>query len=200
MKSPDPEFDQKCCQIRRILRLTFGHPEAKRLIVWMDEKAPIVVKEYGGRHWTSRRRPKIISGQEIKGIVEMFVCYLPQLAKVHARYFAERTSRETLCVLNYIVGLYPAYQLIVIWDNRSIHNRAKRVKKWIQKHQDRVQVYNLPIQASWLNPVERYFGLIDDQVLDNSNFPDREQLIRALKDHVAETNRRGVHIRSPLDP
>ncbi len=70
---------------------------------------------------------------------------------------------------------------------------------WVKDHKE-IQFYPLPTQSAWLNPIERFFGDIDIHVLDNSNFENPEITLKTLKQYLAERNREGIKIRSPLVP
>lgn len=180
------------------MKALLSAPPPAGVIVWFDEKAPMTVKEHGGRRWTNRKRPKVLSGQKVKGKVILFGMYVPARKKVHTRYFAEQTHQEVVVCLKYLKRLFPEGTIHVLWDNRSIHTRAEK-EAWTQAHPE-IQFSYQPTQSAHLNPLERFFLDVDTAILDNSRFGSVHDLVTAVKGYVRERNRKGVVIRSPLDP
>jgi len=50
----------------------------------------------------------------------------------------------------------------------------------------RIKILPLPTRASWLNPIERDFGMIQRFVLNNSNFKDMKELMEAIGNYVSK--------------
>jgi transposase len=70
--------------------------------------------------------------------------------------------REFLGFLKHLDGNEPpALEVHRIADNYGIHKHAK-VKAWLARH-PRYHLHYTPSYASWLNQVERWFGLIAQQ-------------------------------------
>ncbi len=68
--------------------------------------------------------------------------------------------------------------LHVIVDNYSTHKHEK-VKNWLKRNK-RVTLHFIPTSSSWLNLVERFFGLITEKQIRRGAFssvPDLEEKI-----------------------
>ena len=73
--------------------------------------------------------------------------------------------------------------LHLVLDNYATHKHAN-VKTWLAKH-PRFHLHFTPTSASWLNQVERFFGLITQQRIRRGVFTSVPQLEAAI-DHYLE--------------
>jgi transposase len=78
----------------------------------------------------------------------------------------------------------------VILDNLSAH-RAPAVQRWLLRH-PRVQFHFTPTYASWLNLVERFFGLLTEKALKRGSHTSIAQLRTAILAYVDAHNDRGT--------
>jgi transposase len=72
----------------------------------------------------------------------------------------------------------------LICDNYSTHKHAK-VKAWLGRR-PRFHLHFTPTYSSWLNQVERWFGLITNQAIRRGSFnsvTDLKRKINAFVDH-----------------
>ena len=76
----------------------------------------------------------------------------------------------------------------VVLDNLSAH-RAPPVQRWLLRH-PRVQFHFTPTYASWLNLVERFFGLLTDKALKRGSHTSIAQLRAAILAYVEAHNDR----------
>ena len=77
--------------------------------------------------------------------------------------------QEFLAFLRHIDSNVPEdLEVHLIVDNYSPHKHAK-VKAWLARH-PRYQMHFIPTYASWLNQVERWFGLITQRTIRHSSF------------------------------
>lgn len=69
----------------------------------------------------------------------------------------------------------------VFWvvDNGSSHNGAASVQRMTEAWPT-AQLVHLPIHASWLNPVEIFFSIVQRKIVKPQNFPDLEVLAQRL--------------------
>ena len=65
----------------------------------------------------------------------------------------------------------------LIVDNYSTHKHA-RVKAWLAAR-PRWHVHFTPTYSSWLNQVERFFGLITDKAIRRDSFTSVKELVRS---------------------
>ena len=80
--------------------------------------------------------------------------------------------------------------LHVIVDNYSTHKHQK-VKNWLKRN-SRVTLHFIPNSSSWLNLVERFFGLITEKAIKRGAFSsvnDLEETLMRFIDHHNENPR-----------
>jgi len=90
--------------------------------------------------------------------------------------FLKRIDRETPSALD----------LHLIVDNYATH-KTPRVRRWLKAH-PRFKLHFTPTSASWLNMVERFFGLITEDRIRCGVFKSVAQLEIAIMDYLAQHN------------
>jgi putative transposase len=73
-------------------------------------------------------------------------------------------------------------ELHLIVDNYCTHKHAK-VKAWLAQR-PRFHVHYTPTYASWLNQVERWFGLITQKAIRRGSFSSVKELIEKIRQFV----------------
>jgi len=76
--------------------------------------------------------------------------------------------------------------LHLICDNYATHKHPK-VKAWLARHK-RFHLHFTPTSASWLNQVERFFGLITDDAIRRGVFHSVADLEDAIKRYLDNHN------------
>jgi len=79
----------------------------------------------------------------------------------------------------------------LIVDNYATHKHAK-VRTWLGER-PRFHIHYTPTYSSWLNQVERWFGLITQQAIRRGSF-------RSVRELVARINQFVQHLQSQLPP
>lgn len=79
-----------------------------------------------------------------------------------------------------------ALDLHLIADNYATHKHPK-VKAWLARHR-RFHMHFTPTSASWLNQVERFFGLITQQRIRRGVFRSVAELEAAIHDYLDHHN------------
>jgi transposase len=80
----------------------------------------------------------------------------------------------------------PDLDIHVVLDNLSAH-KAPAVQRWLVRH-PRVHFHFTPTYASWLNVVERFFGLLTEKALKRGSHTSIPQLREAILNYVAVHN------------
>lgn len=80
-------------------------------------------------------------------------------------------------------------QVHVILDNLSAH-RAPEVRRWLARH-PRFHFHFTPTYSSWLNLVERFFGLLTEHALKRGSHTSIPELRKAILDYVDAHNEEG---------
>ena len=74
----------------------------------------------------------------------------------------------------------------IILDNYGTH-RTRLIRHWFAKR-PRWHVHFTPTSASWLNQVERFFGLLTDKAIRRGLFSSVHQLEAAIETYIEATN------------
>jgi putative transposase len=99
--------------------------------------------------------------------------------------------QEFLSFLKHIDANVPKdLDIHLIIDNYATHKHAK-VRTWLASH-PRYHVHYTPTYASWLNQVERWFGLITQQAIRRGSFRSVKELIRNIQTFVDHYNEKAA--------
>jgi hypothetical protein len=77
-------------------------------------------------------------------------------------------------------------QVHLILDNYGSHKYAK-VLKWLEGH-PRFHMHFVPTSSSWLNLVERWFGMLTDKAVRRGVFHSVPQLVAAIEAFLSAHN------------
>ena len=119
------------------------------------------------------------------------------LQNLHPRFKSWRRLQNYLAnchISREIEGsVEPNREIHVILDNLSAH-RAPAVHRWQLRH-PHVHFHFTPTYASWLNLVERFFGLLTEKALKRGSHTSIPQLREAILAYVATHNEHGKPFR-----
>jgi transposase len=106
----------------------------------------------------------------------------------------ELRSRELVAFIEDIdAAVEPSLAIHVVLDNLSAH-KAHAVHRWLLRH-PRFHLHFTPTYSSWLNLVERFFGLLTAHALRRGSHTSIPQLRSAIHDYVEAHNQRGKPFR-----
>jgi transposase len=120
------------------------------------------------------------------GTTSLFAALEVTSGKVHGRCYAQHTHVEFIAFLDSIRREYPRREIHLICDNYGTHKHPK-VKQWLATH-PRFQIHFTPTSASWLNLVERWFGLITSQAIRRGSFDSVRKLEVVILRYLAAWN------------
>jgi transposase len=83
----------------------------------------------------------------------------------------------------------PGLKIHVVLDNLSAH-KTPAVRHWLLRH-PRVEFHFTPTYSSWLNLVERFFGLLTEQALKRGSHTSIPQLRAPIFEYVGAHNENG---------
>ncbi|MGP8056033.1 MAG: IS630 family transposase [Nitrososphaerales archaeon] len=182
--SSDPDYDEK---VRRILEL-YNNPPEDGVVVSLDEKGSITIKEYGGSSWRCDA-PRVSDRQKIRGKAELAAAYLPHHGKVFYRFSGEKRAYHVTGLLRQVRQSLPRpVRLYVILDNHRMHTGGL-LKRFVARDGSIELVYT-PKNASWWNAIEQVFADVQKKVLNNSSFIDTENMEKAVKRRLSELSAR----------
>jgi transposase len=152
-------------KVRDIVGLYLS-PPSNALVLCVDEKSQCQALER-----TQRLLPMGLGYLEgvthdyvRHGTTTLFAALNAATGEVFAQCKARHRHQEFIAFLNDIEGAVPAeLELHLILDNYATHKHPK-VKAWLAKHR-RYHLHFTPTYSSWLNQVERWFGIITQQAI-----------------------------------
>lgn len=183
--SNDPFFVEK---VRDIVGLYMSPPE-NALVLCVDEKSQCQALE--------RTQPVLPMGlgyvegithdYKRHGTTTLFAALDVASGKVLTQCKKRHRHQEFLSFLNHIDRNVPDdLDVHIICDNYSTHKHPK-VKSWLAKRA-RYHVHFTPTYASWLNQVERWFGLITQQAIRRGSFKSVPDLVGRIKQYTEHYN------------
>ena len=104
------------------------------ILLYEDEKGPIVAKTYGGTTWSSVQSKKVSKDQKIRGILNVFGVYDHTNNQMWTHGYQRKTGTQSLDFIDRIDQKYDSTvkQIFLILDNVSIH-KSNKVKQTITK-------------------------------------------------------------------
>lgn len=185
--SGDPQFEDK---VRDVVGL-YLNPPARALVFSVDEKSQIQALDRTAP--ILPLRPGIPERQthdyKRNGTTTLFAALNILNGKVIGECLPRRRSREFLRFLRHLEVQIPAgVQIHLIVDNASSHKSAE-VKQWLaSRKRARFHFHFTPTSSSWLNQVERLFGIITDRMIRRGTFHNVAELESAIYQWLALWN------------
>ncbi len=184
--SPDPFFVEK---VRDIVGLYLNPPD-KALVLCVDEKSQIQALE--------RTQPGLPLGlgyvegfthdYRRHGTTTLFAAFDIATGKVITKCTPRHRHQEFLGFLKDIDANVPAgLEVHLILDNYGTHKQQK-VRAWLARH-PRYHVHFTPTYASWLNQVERWFGVITHRAIRRGSFRKVKDLVERIDAYVHGYNK-----------
>jgi transposase len=186
--SPDPQLVDK---VRDVVGLYMNPPD-HAVVFAVDEKSqiqalqraqPILPMDFGQ---PERRTHNYIR----HGTLDLFAALNVATGEVLARCTRQHRAQDFVAFLREIeASVEPELDVHVVLDNLSAH-KAPPVHRWLLRH-PRVHFHFTPTYASWLNLVERFFGLLTEKALKRGSHTSIPQLREAILAYIAAHNERG---------
>jgi transposase len=186
--SPDPQLVAK---VRDIVGLYMNPPD-HAVVFSVDEKSqiqaleraqPILPMDLGQ---PERRTHNYVR----HGTLDLFAALNVATGKVLARCKRQHRSTDFVAFLREIdENVSPKLDVHAIIDNLSAH-KSPIVKRWLLRH-PRFHLHFTPTYASWLNLVERFFGLLTEEALRRGSHTSIPELRAAILAYVDAHNDEG---------
>lgn len=121
------------------------------------------------------------------GTTDLFAALDAATGKVLGKCYRQHRAREFKLFLREIESSVPAeLDVHVVLDNLATH-KTPEVKHWLLKH-PRFHLHFTPTHASWLNMVERFFGLLTEHALRRGSHRSGRELRDAIDSYLAAHN------------
>jgi transposase len=183
--STDPFFVEK---VRDVVGLYLNPPD-NALVLCVDEKSQVQALE--------RTQPVLPMGLGYlegvthdyyrHGTTTLFAALNVLDGSVITQCKPRHRHQEFLSFLNHLDRNVPAdLEVHLIADNYATHKHP-RVKAWLARH-PRFVIHYTPTYSSWLNQVERWFGLITQQAIRRGWFRSVRELVHKIDQYVIHHN------------
>jgi transposase len=183
--SNDPLFIEK---VRDIVGLYMNPPD-HAVVLCVDEKSQIQALE--------RTQPLLPMrpGQPEKrthdylrhGTTTLFAALDAVTGEVIGECYPRHRGREFLRFLRSIDTAVPEdLDIHLVLDNYATH-KTPTVQRWLAKR-PRFHVHYTPTYSSWLNLVERWFGLLSERKIKRASHCSTRELERDIRDFLRQTN------------
>lgn len=121
------------------------------------------------------------------GTTTLFAALDIKSGEVITQCKARHRHEEFLSFLRHVDESVPAnLDLHLVMDNYSTHKHPA-VRKWLADR-PRYHVHFTPTYSSWLNQVERWFGLITEKAIRRDSFDSVKTLIERIQNFVSNYN------------
>jgi len=122
------------------------------------------------------------------GTTSLFAALDVATGKVMASFHHRQRHQEFLRFLERVDAAIPEkLDIHLILDNYGTHKMPK-VKRWFARR-PRYHLHFTPTSASWLNQVERFFGLLTERRIRRGTFGSVRELESAIRDYLTDHNR-----------
>jgi transposase len=185
--SPDPLFVDK---VRDIVSLYMDPPD-RALVLCVDEKSQIQALD--------RTQPLLPMrpGQVERrthdyvrhGTTTLFAALNVKTGAIIGQCHQRHRALEFRKFLDTVETAVPADLTIhVVLDNYATH-KTPLIRRWLAKR-PRVQLHFTPVGASWMNLVERWFGLLTQRQLRRGVHRSTRALEAAIAEYISVSNER----------
>jgi len=183
--SSDPLFIEK---VRDVVGLYMA-PPTNALVLCVDEKSQIQALNRTQPMLPMRPGQAERHTPEYKrnGTTSLFAALDVATGNVVGKCFNRHRSIEFRKFLDLIdSGVPNELDVHIILDNYATHKTAL-VRRWLQQH-PRYHLHFTPTHSSWLNQVERWFGLLTQRQIKRGSHHNVDQLKRAITEFISTSN------------
>lgn len=190
--SSDPLFIEK---VRDIVGLYLNPPDhavvfsfdEKPQIQALERSQPILPMDFG-------RPERRTHCYRRNGTLDLFAAIDVASGEVLARTKKQHRAEDFVAFLKEMdATVEPEIEVHVILDNLSAH-KAPKVKRWLLRN-PRFHFHFTPTYSSWLNLVERFFGMLTEHALKRGSFTSVPDLRKAIDEYVEAHNQDGKPFR-----
>ena len=183
--SNDPNFVDK---LRDVVGL-YVDPPAHAIVLSLDEKSQIQAldRTQPGLPLKKGRLGTMTHDYKRHGTTTLFAALDVATGKVIGQCMPRHRHQEWLRFLRRIDAETAKHlDVHLIADNYATHKHAK-VQAWLKRHK-RFHMHFTPTSASWINQVERFFGLITEDRIRCGVFKSVDELVAAIQQYLEHHN------------
>ena len=183
--STDPQFEAKLVDVVGL----YLNPPEQAIVICVDEKSQIQALDRTQPSLPIKpgRAATMTHDYKRHGTTTLFAALEVATGAVIGQCLPRHRHQEFLAFLNTIEANVPqGLDIEVILDNYATHKHPE-VLAWLHHH-PRVHFHFTPTSSSWLNLVERWFGMLTDKALRRGVFHSVPDLIAAIENYLASHN------------
>ena len=183
--SNDPQFEEK---LHDVVGLYLSPPE-NAAVFCVDEKSSIQAldRTQPGLPLKKGRAQTMTHDYKRHGTSTLFAALEVQTGQVIGQYKKRHRHQEFLDFLKEVNKQTPLDKTLhIIVDNYATHKHEK-VKNWLKRNK-RVSLHFIPTSSSWLNLVERFFGIITEKQIRRGVFSSVKELEEKIMDFINAHN------------
>lgn len=183
--SNDPRFEEKLVDVVGL----YMNPPENAAVFCVDEKSSIQAldRTQPGLPMKKGRAGTMTHDYKRHGTSTLFAALNVASGEVIGECKSQHRHQEFLSFLKTVERETPKEQdLHLIVDNYSTHKHEK-VRKWLSRNK-RVTLHFIPTSSSWLNLVERFFGLLTEKQLKRGVFTSVKELETAINQFLEQHN------------
>ena len=181
--SKDPEFNERVTDVVGL----YMNPPDKAAVICVDEKTAIQALDRSQTILPVRPgMPASLSWEyERNGTVDLFAALNILNGTVVTEFHRRHRHQEFLIFLRRIEESVPKeLDVHMVLDNFGTHTQPD-VERWFARH-PRYKLHFTPTDASWLNMVEAWFGILTKKQIRRNSFRNVRELTRAINEFVGE--------------
>lgn len=183
--SNDPHFEEKLTDVIGL----YMNPPAKAVVFCVDEKSSIQAldRTQPGLPMKKGRCGTMTHDYKRHGTSTLFAALNTATGEVIGACKKRHRHEEFLSFLKQVKKQTPPdLSIHIIVDNYATH-KHENVKNWLKRNK-RVQLHFIPTSSSWLNLVERFFGLLTDKALRRGVFTSVKELETKIEEFIDQHN------------
>lgn len=183
--SNDPHFEEK---LHDVVGLYLSPPE-NAVVFCVDEKSSIQAldRTQPGLPMKPGRCGTMTHDYKRNGTSTLFAALNIATGEVIGECKKQHRHQEFLAFLKTVEKQTPAgLDLHLIVDNYATHKHEK-IRNWLKRHK-RVHLHFIPTSSSWLNLVERFFGLLTEKQLRRGVFTSVKDLEASITSFIDQNN------------
>jgi transposase len=183
--SADPRLVEK---VRDIVGL-YMRPPVNALVLCVDEKSQIQALSRNAPLLPMRPGQAERRSHQYRrhGTTSLFAALDVATGSVIGKCFSRHRAREFRQFLDIVDASVPAeLDIHIVLDNYATHKTAA-IQRWLMKR-PRYHLHFTPTHASWLNQVERWFGLLTQRKIKRGVHHSVKELVEAIREFIEVTN------------
>lgn len=183
--SNDPNFEEKLCDVVGL----YLNPPENAIVFCVDEKTSIQAldRTQPGLPLKKGRCGTMTHDYKRNGTSTLFAALDVAVGKVIGECYQKHTHKEFLKFLKTVESQTDKEkELHLIVDNYATHKHEK-VRNWLKRNK-RIKLHFIPTSSSWLNLVERFFGVLTEKQLRRGIFTSVQELEQKIQEYIDKQN------------